>query len=359
MKIEGKLLLEPKQFRPSFDGWVVKGVINPGASRLPDGRILIYVRVAETAGQAHEQMVSCPVITSESYDTVHHKINKKEIVNRGNSKEVYMKDGSCRLPTISHFRRVYLNRNGWDIEHIEQIPAFTGTSSEGQYGVEDPRITKIGNKYYMTYVVVSEKEGVSTALASSKDMISWTRMGIIFRLQNKDAVLFPEKINNCYVALHRPEGFFAFTKPSIWISHSPDLIYWGREKALIQPRIKSWGGDRVGAGCPPIRTKKGWLVIYHGMRGDGDSRVYSAGAFLLDLKNPEIVLARSSPREPLFGPSYDFEKKGFIGNVVFPTAAVPTLDNESLLIYSGGADSVTSVRTIRIQHIMQNMEYYK
>ena len=210
----------------------------------------------------------------------------------------------------------------------------------------------------MTYVSISTNEGVSTSLAASKDLNKWERKGIIFREQNKDVVLFPEKVNGMYVALHRPEGFFGFSRPSIWISYSPDLTYWGRERSILQPRPDSWEQDRVGAGAPPIKTKKGWLLIYHGVRTIGEGRAYSAGALLLDLKNPEKILARSNTDKPLIEPVQNYETRGFIDNVVFPTGAVEDLDGKSLLIYCGGADSVVSVKKIAINDIMKSMEYY-
>ena len=153
--------------------------------------------------------------------------------------------------------------------------------------------------------------------------------------KNKDAFLFPEKIDGEYVAFNRPESSFHFSKPGIWISYSKDLIYWGRDLNIARPREGStWENERIGGGAPPIKTKKGWLCIYHGVKYIDGKQTYSAGAMLLNLKHPKRIIARSSPKKPLFGPSEKFEKKGYINQVVFPTAVVPTLDGKSLLIYS-------------------------
>ena len=202
------------------------------------------------------------------------------------------------------------------------------------------------------------KKGVSTSLAVSKNLEKWERKGIIFREQNKDVVLFNEKIKGKYVAFHRPEGFFEFSRPSIWISYSPDLVYWGREKSILQPRRDSWDSDRVGAGAPPIKTKKGWLLIYHGVRRKDDTTFYSAGAVLFDLKNPEKILARSPAKKPLIEPMKNYEKTGFMNNVIFPTGAIIDLKGKDLLIYCGGADSIVSVKKIRIDDILKSMEFY-
>ena len=354
-----KLLLKRDDFKPSFKGWDVKGALNPGAARLPNKKIVLMVRIAESAGAKHKGLKSCPVISSEAdYKKNYTRISGGEAFKMGGN-VVQVKDGVCKLSTISHFRKVILSEDGFTVEKIFPRPAYTGRKDSSEYGVEDARIVKIGNQYIMTYVNIAKNEGVCGSLAVSKDCVKWERKGIIFREQNKDAFLFPEKIKGEYVALHRPEGFFEFSKPSIWISHSKDLIYWGKEKSIMQPRKKSWEENRLGGGAPPIKTKKGWLIIYHGVRNVKDSGVYSVGAALLDLKDPSKILARSPKNRPLIKPTKKYEKEGFISNVVFPTGAIPTLDGESLLIYSGGGDKVTSVKKISFKDIFKNMKSEK
>ena len=134
------------------------------------------------------------------------------------------------------------------------------------------------------------------------------------------------------------------------------MIYWGDEKSIIQPRKNSWEQKRVGGGTPPIKTKKGWLIIYHGVRNKNDKSIYCAGAALLNLKDPSKVNAKSPENKPLLIPKNRYEKHGFINNVVFPTGAVPTLDGKSLLIYSGGADQFVSVKKISFKDIFKNMK---
>lgn len=354
MRIKERLLLTPKDIKPSHQGWKVEGVINPAAIRHKIGKIILLVRIAEH--HVHKgKMMHCPVIVS-SDETKMEKISKKQILaHSGNV--IFLKNGMCRLSTFSHLRKVILDEDGFEIEHIGENPFFTGNSHEGQYGVEDPRITKIDNKYLMTYVTISINEGVSTSLAVSADLNKWKRKGIIFREQNKDAVIFPEKINGKYVALHRPEGYFEFNKPSIWISYSKDLIYWGKEKSIIQPREKAWDNERIGSGCPPIKIKEGWLEIYHGVNKKGNRKTYNAGAILLDKKNPEKILARSPRKEPLFEPEASWEKNGFVNDVIFPTGIIH--DKNDLLIYHGAADSNTSVKKVKLKDILDHMEWGK
>lgn len=360
MKIETKLLLKPEDFKPSFSGWTVEGVLNPAAIRLPNRKIFLYARVAENSEKHGKGDLHCPVIVSKNeYKTTTQTLKKREIVSRDRN-VIYLKSGVCRLTNISHFRRVILNENGFDIEKISKIPDFTGTADDGEYGVEDSRIVKIGNEYLMTYVTISERNGISTSLAISKDLKKWKRKGIIFREQNKDGVLFPEKISGGYVALNRPEAFYEFHRPSIWISFSRDLIYWGKDQNLIMPRKGSWEEERIGTGPPPIKTSKGWLVIYHGVKKiRKDSYIYSVGSLLLDLKNPRKIIARTKVRGPLIKPTKKYEKGELEAkDVVFPSGAVPDLNNTDLLIYSGAGDIHVSVRKIALKDIFRHMEYY-
>mgnify|MGYP001474227848 CR=1 FL=1 len=353
-----KLLIQPKDIKPSFPEWKVISTINPAAIRRPDKKILLYVRVAEQT-EKHTKGGVCPVITSfdglevDEEKVATHKLKRKD------KKILYLKDGTCRLMHISHLRKVVLDESGMKVLEIDDHPTFTGIINDSDYGVEDPRFTKIGNKYYMTYVGVSKNEGVSTYLAESDNLEKWNRKGLIFREQNKDAILFPEKIDGEYVAFNRPESAFHFSKPGIWISYSPDLTYWGRGKNVSRPRANStWENERIGSGCPPIKTKKGWLCIYHGVMDKKGKKTYSAGAMLLNLKHPKRIIARSPSNKPLFKPDEKYEKKGYVSNVVFPTGIVPTLDGKDLLIYSGGADKVVTVRKIPLKKILDSLETY-
>ncbi len=362
MKITEKILLKSEDFESSFKNWKIEGIFNPGAIRISNGQVVLYVRVAERGTLENGKLLHCPIVTSgEKYELDSKKIEREKII-KSDGNIIYLKTGECRLTTISHFKKVILDKTGMKVKSIEKKPIFTGLPTESNYGVEDPRLIKFGDKYLMTYVSVSSTEGVSTALAISKDLIKWKRKGIIFRTQNKDVVLFPEKINNKFVALHRPESSFEFSKPSIWIAYSKDLIYWGRDKSILRPREKSWDSLRIGSGPPPIKTKKGWLLIYHGVKEiqdkDTKKKIYSAGAVLLDLKDPSKILARSSKKNSLFEPNKKHEKEGFIDNVVFPTGIVRDLDKDYLLIYSGEADRLISVRRMKIEDVLESMEYY-
>ncbi len=351
-----KLLVTPRDILPSFPDCQVLGAFNPAAVRLPNRKIMLLARVAEQTVQKRKGSFHCPVIAGRG-KFAPEKISEGDIAWKTKGL-LYLRDRTCRLTTISHFRKIILSKDGFGVESITQKPFFTGTAEEGQYGVEDPRITKLSGEYAMTYVTVSLHEGVSTSLAISKNLCNWRRLGIIFREENKDVVLFPEKINGKYVALHRPRGFFEFSRPSIWISYSRDLLFWGREKTIVHPRAEAWDSYKVGAGAVPLKTREGWLEIYHGVERLNGKNVYRAGALLLDLKNPEKVIARSPPKKPLFSPKNGFEKKGFVNNVVFATAVVPDLDGKALLVYYGAADRVIAVKRVSLKQVLNSMHYY-
>jgi len=353
MRVESKLLVSPNDVKPSFPDWEVNGIFNPAAVRMPDGKIMLFARVAETIKEKKGGKRVYPIITSVSKrdDVKYKELTESGKVTDMGRNVVYMKGGLSLLRTISHLRRIKLSEDGLYVEEVEEIPGFVGEPNNGDLGVEDPRIVKIGGKYIMTYVSVSRVEGICTSLAISKDLRDWDKKGIIFRQQNKDVVIFPEKIKGKYVALHRPEGTISFSKKTIWISHSPDLIHWGEEKSIMSARPNSWGSAWIGSGSPPIKTKKGWLLFYHGVNSDKE-KFYGVGVALLDLKNPENVIARSSLKHPLIKPREKYEKRGHINNVVFPTGVVLSKDKRDVLLYCGGADRVVCVKKLNLKEVL-------
>lgn len=226
-----------------------------------------------------------------------------------------------------------------------------------RYGMEDPRVMTIGEKTYVTYVVLSNyvknNPSIYTALAMTEDFSHYKRLGIITMpgSEDKDVVLFP-KFNGegalSYIMLHRPSTWvgpqYNTEKPSIWIAEGESITNYKEHSLLVKPK-QSWEALKIGVGVPPIKTKKGWLVIYHGVSSD---HVYSAGAFLLGINEPCRILGRT--KAPLLTPKEDYEIKGDVNNVVFPTGAC-ILDNK-LYVYYGAADKVCCVATADLQEIL-------
>lgn len=259
--------------------------------------------------------------------------------------------------------------------------------------LEDPRIVKIDDTYYLTYIPYDGKS-VRIAYATSKDLKQWKKHGVIspnltYRaaeglfeackdklkdryflfassymcrtkqssnvlLWDKDAMLFPKKIKGKYVLIHRILPDIQF----ITFNDFKDLTlpYWKNYlKNLCNYIIlqsKHWFETRnIGGGCPPIETDKGWLLIYHAVDDMDKGRTYRAGAALLDLKDPTKVIGHH--HTPLFSPDKKYEKEGNVSNVVFPTGAV--VFDERLYIYYGAADTSIAVVSMNLKELLNEL----
>ena len=213
---------------------------------------------------------------------------------------------------------------------------FLPANEMEEFGLEDPRITQIGDRYYITYVAVS-RHGPATALASTTDFKTLDRHGIIFCPENKDVVLLPERVNGEYVALHRPLGDMPFCRPEMWIARSPDLVHWGRHEYLFAG-AGEWEDGRVGAGAPPIEVPEGgskFIMEIVLQRSVGEVGAYCAGAMLLGERRSWAACSKSAAMRSC-SRGADFENEGFVSKVVFPTGVVE--EDDRLLIYYGASD---------------------
>ncbi len=228
-----------------------------------------------------------------------------------------------------------------------------------QFGVEDPRITYINGTYYIVYNAPSIYRGgqkkvnpwdhmtvpwrLRCSMASTVDLVTFNRHGgILPDIDSKDGVLFPEKINGQYVLLHR-------IYPNMWISFSDRIDKFPKGDALCSIREGKWDSERVGAGTAPIKTPLGWLNFYHGNEKYADgSFTYRLGILLLDLNDPKKILYRSN--ESIFEPEADYEKKGYVSDVVFSCGAVEWADK--YYVYYGAADRVIGVANIEKQRLL-------
>jgi predicted GH43/DUF377 family glycosyl hydrolase len=215
-----------------------------------------------------------------------------------------------------------------------------------EFGVEDPRITKIENDYYITYSAYS-RYGVRIALAKTADFKNIERIAFITQADYRNTVLFPERINGKYVKMDRPHSDIC--PWSIWISYSEDLIHWGESQIIIKPLQYHWDEMKIGPGAPPIKTDKGWLNIYHGVFPTMDGCVYRLGLALHDLDDPAQIIAVAD--RWILQPEDPWEITGYVHNVVFTCAAVPE-ENGTLKLYYGGADSVMCAATARISDLV-------
>ncbi|MCF8260181.1 MAG: glycoside hydrolase family 130 protein [Melioribacteraceae bacterium] len=215
-----------------------------------------------------------------------------------------------------------------------------------EWGIEDPRITQIEDKFYLTYTGYSKNMPL-VILAETEDFKNFKIHGPISEPSNKDCSIFPEKINGYYWKVDRPS---AESRRDIWVSKSPDLIHWGSPKIVMQPEQGTWEQDKIGASSNPIRTKDGWLMLYHGVRGFGISSIYKLGVVLLDINEPWKVIGKS--REPILSPDQDYERIGDVGNVVFSNGWIVE-DDERIKVYYSGADTNICVADTSINELIE------
>ncbi len=344
-RVFNRCLVRPSEVAPSQAELQVIGAFNPGAVETPDG-ICLLVRVAETFRETRTGRVALPRWDVGAGQVVADWLGEDEVRYEDSRVVVVKRTGLKRLTFISHLVVAH-SRDGRNIDSIG-ASRFMPADENEEFGVEDPRITRLEGRLYFTYVAVS-RHGAATALASTRDFKSFERHGILFPPENKDVVLFPERIGGRFVALHRPNPAQHFSAPEIWLATSPDLVHWGGHVPLLGGTA-SWDVGRVGAGAPPLRTKAGWLEIYHGnnrqcaVHGVGS---YSAGALLLDLEDPSRVLTR---RGEILIPEMAYEREGFVPNLVFPTGLV--VRDETVLVYYGAADENCAVVEVRLRDLL-------
>ncbi len=260
------------------------------------------------------------------------------------------------------------------------IPQFEYES----HGLEDPRIVKIDNLFYLTYTAF-DGENALGALASSKDLKQFDKHGLIvpkikkrdFKslaegkvtnkyfnmnkgdgfLMNKDLVFFPRRINNKLSFMHR-------IRPEIQIVSVNNLQeltkeFWRNyfthidENILLAPRY-SQELSYIGAGCPPIETTRGWLLIYHGVEDTEKGHIYSARAALLDLDNPQKEISRLPYK--LFKPELEYELTGIVDKVCFPTGTA--LFDDILYIYYGAADDQIACASLSLSALLEELMFY-
>jgi predicted GH43/DUF377 family glycosyl hydrolase len=333
-------LIKPEDVKPSRKDFEVVGVFNAAATRFGDEIVLLF-RVAERPINDNPNIVYAPVFDVTEGRIILRQFKKDDRQNDFTDPRLIVRPNETYLTSISHLR-LAKSTDGTNFE-IEAKPALSAENEYESFGIEDPRITLIGDTYYITYVAVGPA-GVTTCLASTKDFVSFERHGVIFCPENKDVVIFSGKTDGKYFALHRPVSPL-FKKQDIWLAESPDLLCWGNHKRLLEPREDCWDNLKVGAGAPPVRTPNGWLEIYHA--ADKHNR-YCLGAVLLDVEKPWKILVRTA--EPILQPETDYECSGFFGNVVFTCGLLA--EDDSLKIYYGAADTYICCAEIPLQDIL-------
>ncbi len=246
-------------------------------------------------------------------------------------------------------------RDGHTIEERPALPVYEGDIDDpyARLGVEDPRITRLEGRYYITYTLASLYR-VDSPPTIPNEQAPWrVRAGILvtddFRqfesyghilpnIDTKDVVLFPERIGGRYVLLHR-------IYPDIQIAYSDDLRHWEGHQTIMRPRPHTWEGERVGAGNPPLKTELGWLLFYHAnefFEREGNKKRYRIGLAVLDLEHPERVIYRHP--DPILEPVEPYERTGAVNDIVFVCGAVERAG--TYYLYYGAGDGVSALATV-------------
>lgn len=211
----------------------------------------------------------------------------------------------------------------------------------------DMRITPLDGTYYVTHASWLSGHGCCIGMARTNDFKRFEPVGPLSLPSNRNAALFPEKIQDRYARLERPQDVDGSGR--VWIRFSHDLLYWGDAYPLDLPQTP-WNRTKSGAGAIPLKTKHGWLCVYHGASKNCSTLNYYLGAALLDLDEPQKVIA--APREFILHPQMPYECAGQVPNVVFTNGAVLT-NKDILNIYYGAADTCICLAQISLDQLVE------
>ena len=335
-------LLVPADLRPSREGMKIECLLNPGVFAW-EGKTWLLLRVAERPEQKPGR-ISFPILEADGGVKILEFDEHDPRVDTSDPRLVGY-EGRTYLTTLSHLRLVS-SRDGIHFAEESGFPLVSGQGEWESYGIEDCRVAKLDETFYLTYTAVSPA-GVGVGMRTTRDWKTFAAQQLILPPHNKDCALFEEKIGDRYYALHRPSSPFIGGN-YIWIAESPDLLHWGNHRCVATTRAGAWDSARVGAGASPIRTEAGWLEIYHGATAE---HRYGLGLLLLDLQEPWKVLARS--QEPIMEPLADYERAGFFGEVVFTNGHV--VRDDLVTIYYGASDSVICGAEFSLRELLASL----
>jgi predicted GH43/DUF377 family glycosyl hydrolase len=348
-RYEENPLITPADVKPYHDGFEVIGAFNAGIAKYND-EVLMLLRVAERPISADPNIVKVPIYNPAAdrldifelrTDDERYDFSDSRVI-RDKSKSA----GFEYLTSISYIR-IARSKDGRRFT-VDEEPFIYPSNSLETYGIEDPRVTQIGDTYYIYFSAVSPV-GVGESMVSTKDFVNVEHHGMIFCPDNKDVLIFPEQVNGKYYALHRPTTK-SIGMPEIWIAESENLLHWGNHRHLLGLRPGMWDSGRIGGGAVPIKTDRGWLELYHGATPD---HRYCMGAVLLDLNDPAKVIARSD--KPILEPEADYEKEGFFGDVVFSCGVL--VEGDTVKMYYGVADTSMACAELSLREILDSLTF--
>ena len=260
--------------------------------------------------------------------------------------------GVFRAEQVDGIPHIYLGRSedglNWNFEP-EKIK-FVNEAGEEFMPIYayDPRLVEVEGVYYIMWC--QDFYGASIGMAKTTDFKTFTRLDNPFLPYNRNAVLFPRKINGNFALLSRPSDSGHTPFGDIFISESPDLEFWGKHKHVMSKGKEWWQSVKIGGGAAPIETSEGWLLFYHGVTGTCNGLVYSIGGAILDIDNPSIVKYRCE--NFILTPEEWYEERGFVPNVCFPCATIHDSETGKIALYYGAADSYVAVAFTQLEEIV-------
>lgn len=338
----------------------VLGAFNPALTRLPNGNLAMFVRIAE----ALRHPIVDGMVHAIRWDDGRYVLDgwPLEQCDTADPRKFVVSGGAWKvmaLTSLSWILPVELTPDGLELVAIHYDKAIAPHASFQCYGVEDARVSRVGDRWLMTTCSVSP-ERHSTTLYSSGNGLDYTFEGIVLDHQNKDMLIFEGLIDGRYWAQTRPLGdlYFAYPPgsewragPSINLATSPDALHWRPfERPGIRPHSQTAHTARMGGGAPPIRTPAGWLTLWHGVEPKELVGIYRTYYSILDAADPSITLWTS--HQPLLEPAphllAGLEDSIYVQNVVFTTGIAD--GGSHFVVASGEADLVC-----RITHMPKDM----
>ncbi|MPM03177.1 1,4-beta-mannosyl-N-acetylglucosamine phosphorylase [bioreactor metagenome] len=307
-----------------------------------------------------------PILTRNDIPDIHpHLIDVTSVFNPG---AVYFEGKYLLMLRVqSRSRETFMvmaeSEDGINFNVENKIVRFKGIESiaEKIYHIYDARITRIDGQYFIMFAMDMDS-GCQLGLGSTSDFKEFEFHGIVSDEDIRNGVLFPEKINGYYLRMDRPNkarhSNGTTSGSVIWLSESTDLLHWKPVAPLIEGRFHYWD-EFIGSGPPPVKTRQGWLHIYHGVAGHfGSSNIYQAGVMLLDLNNPTKVISRSWCN--ILEPREIYELAGQVPNVVFPSGMIVKDYDEDgfakpsseVFVYYGAADTSVGLAVTTINELI-------
>lgn len=257
------------------------------------------------------------------------------------------------LTGISHLT-VARSPNGlddWSIDTEPLLAPAADVTSE-QWGFEDARTVWVPelNRWVITCTAYGPA-GPAVFLATTEDFTTVERYGIIRQADDKNAALLPERIDGKWVLFHRPKTESGGAHGEILLSRSSDLLSWSAPEEVLKPRDGAWWDSlRIGIGPPPLRTERGWLIIYHGVKETVAGTLYRVGLALTDLEEPTRLRCRLP--QWVLAPIAPYEREGDVPNTVFPCGLVHDETSGEVRLYYGAADTSICVATAQLDDLL-------